>query len=97
MISRYSNVPVIRGKFRGTARYTTVIYHAVVAGVLPVREITMSAGGRLDVIAGKMYGSGTYWWIIAAASGIGWATQVPPGTIIKAPTSLERVFRLLGI
>ena len=50
---------------------------------------------RLDQLSGESYGDAGYWWVIAAASGIGWGMQVPPGTLIKIPDSLEKVIGLL--
>jgi hypothetical protein len=35
------------------------------------------------------------WWVIAAASGIGWGMQVPPGVILKIPTEPGDVITLL--
>jgi len=52
-------------------------------------------GDRLDTLAAQAYGSGIYWWIIAAASGIGWAPQVPPGTLLIIPTTLAEVAELV--
>ena len=51
----------------------------------------LKEGERLDKIAGEMYNDGRLWWIIAAASGIGWAPQVPPGTFLLIPTDLSQV------
>ena len=42
----------------------------------------------MDIIAHSEYGDGRLWWVIAAASGIGWGLQVPPGTIIKMPSNV---------
>ena len=53
-------------------------------------------GDRLDHLAGKFYGSGTLWWIIAAASGVGWGLQVPPGTLLAIPTRLGQINALVG-
>ena len=38
---------------------------------------------------------GMNWWIIAAASGIGWWLQCPPGTLLAIPTSISQIERLL--
>ena len=51
----------------------------------------MQEGERLDTIAGKIYGDSNYWWVIAAASGIGWPLQVPPGTLLRIPEDLGAV------
>jgi hypothetical protein len=59
------------------------------------RVITSTQGDRLDSLAGVLYGEGRYWWILAAASGIGWGLQVPPGTVISVP-NLKDVERILG-
>jgi nucleoid-associated protein YgaU len=50
---------------------------------------------RLDTIAGVAYGDGRYWWVLAAASNIGWGLQVPPGTIIRIP-DLSQVAALVA-
>ena len=55
----------------------------------------LKEGERLDQIAGVVYGDGTLWWVIAAASGIGWAMQLPPGTRLRIPDSPSEVFGLL--
>ena len=50
----------------------------------------------MDIIAGEVYGDAALWWVIAAASGIGWGLQVPAGTVLNVPTRLEQVTRLVG-
>jgi len=52
-------------------------------------------GDRLDLLAFKYYGDSSYWWIIAAASNIGWGLQVPPGTLIKIPRDLDKVIGII--
>lgn len=52
---------------------------------------TLAENQRLDIVAANYYGNAEYWWIIAAASGIGWQCQVPAGTVIRIPTSLDTV------
>lgn len=73
----------------------TVVQKAVKNGTLSVQTITLHEHERLDHLAGKYYGNSRYWWIIAAASDIGWGLQVPPGTVINIP-DLNEVARLVG-
>jgi len=72
------------------------IYKAVLAGLISVNVKTLEEGERLDTIAGAVYGDSSLWWVIAAASGIGWGLQVPPGTIIKMPINLSQVFGVIS-
>ena len=88
--SRYVNTPRLGlNSHLGTSQVIKKIRSAVARGVLPVREITLRGVERLDTIAGAAYGDGRYWWILAAASDIGWGMQVPPGTIILIPDLAE--------
>ena len=96
-IRRYARSPVIRGgKQFGTSLVPSVIWQAVRNGEIDTRRHVLAGEERLDVIAGEMYGDATLWWIIAAASGIGWGMQVPPGTVLDIPTKLEQINRLVG-
>ena len=52
---------------------------------------TTKEGERLDQIAGKFYDDGRYWWVIAAASNIGWWLQVPTGTRLIVPLDLSEI------
>ena len=81
----------------GTSNYTVLIRDAISNGQLSYRTSVMSSGQRLDTVAGQQYGDGSLWWIIAAASNIGWATQVPAGTVLIVPTSLSEIERVLAI
>ena len=65
------------------------IFNAVLSGALEADTIVLTQGQRLDHLAGQYYDNGSYWWIIAAASGIGWAMQCPAGTVIKIPKNLD--------
>tara|TARA_Y100000389_G_C17420470_1_gene496371 strand:- start:1294 stop:1596 length:303 start_codon:yes stop_codon:yes gene_type:complete len=79
----------------GTNKISSEIYNAVESNLLKFETHTLKEGERLDTIAGKFYGDSGYWWIIAAASGIGWPLQVPPGTFLKIPMNLNNVFGLI--
>ena len=80
----------------GTAQATFLIRNAIANGSLPIAKILNTTGhDRLDSIAGVVYGDAKYWWVLAAASGIGWGMQVPPNTVINVP-DLKYVERLVG-
>jgi len=57
--------------------------------------MTIQGLARLDQLAGQIYGNGSYWWAIAAASDIGWGLQVPPGTRLLIP-DIEQVMDAIG-
>lgn len=84
--SRYSRTPILDfGAQYGTARAHEAIRKAIASGQIKYRVIVVRGAERLDTIAGATYGDGRYWWILAAASDIGWGLQVPVGTIIRVP------------
>jgi len=84
--SRYSRCPKLNfGSQLGTSEATQIIRDAIKAGTLPFRTIVVRGAERLDTLAGSVYGDAHYWWVLAAASNIGWGLQVPPGTIITIP------------
>ena len=95
-LDRYSNDPPIRGgKLRQSATAVMHIRAAMKDGSLALRPIVIKEGERLDVIAGRVYGDGRLWWVIAATSDIGWPMQVPPGTRLNIPTDLSQIAGLI--
>lgn len=91
-ISRYSFVNKLsfaNNHFYGTSHHSTKINKAVNNGLLDYEIHSLKEGERIDQIAFRAYGDSSYWWIIAAASGIGWGLQIPPGTILRIPTNLS--------
>ena len=95
-LGRYDNVLKIAGGTKySTTRGHVNIYQAAEARRISVKEHVMLEGERLDILAGREYGNARLWWIIAAASGIGWGMQVPPGTSILIPTDLSQISRLV--
>jgi hypothetical protein len=80
---------------RVAGKDTSGIYFAASTGALKCKAITMNATQRLDTLSGLYYGDSQYWWIIAAASGIGWGLQVPPGTLIRIPLSVSSAQNLV--
>ena len=71
------------------------IKSAIRNGTLKYKRYKSKEDERLDIIAAKYLGDGRLWWVLAACSNIGWALQIPPGTIIQIPVGLERVNALV--
>lgn len=95
--SRYARTPILGfGAYYGVGRARVAIQSAIANGQLTTTNHMVVRGSeRLDTIAGEVYGDSRYWWVLAAASSIGWGMQVPPGTIINVP-DLAAVASLVG-
>jgi hypothetical protein len=90
-----ATTPIIDfGRQYGTSTLHLIIRNAIKNGALPYQQTVMVEGQRLDVIAGKYYGDGRYWRIIAAASNIGFM-QVPPNTVLIIP-DLKETLKLIS-
>jgi len=85
LFGRYDRDSLIAlGTQLGTARATAGVRKAIRNGTLPIaKSITTCEADRLDSLAGSIYGDSRFWWVLAAASNIGWGLQVPPGTVIN--------------
>ncbi len=84
--SRYTRTPVLNyGAQYGTSSAREAIQTAIKEGRIGTTSMLLRGAERLDTIAGVVYGDSRYWWVIAAASNIGWGMQVPPGTILRIP------------
>ncbi len=89
---RNTRTPILKGnKLIGTGRAGIAIYRAVKNGNIKVEYRILKGGERLDILAGRIYGNSSLWWVIAAASGIGWNLQVPPGIQLVIPLDLNEV------
>ena len=75
---------------------STKIFQAVNNGLINCQTKILEEGERLDTVASLVYGDAAYWWVIAAASGIGWSLQVTAGTYLQIPTDLNQVFRYVS-
>lgn len=94
--SRYARAPVLElGRRYGTSRVVEVITRGIESGAIKYTERTLAGRERLDIIAAQELGDGRNWWMIAAASKIGWAPQVPPGTLLRIP-NIDDVLALVG-
>lgn len=95
-ISRYARAPILElGRRFGTSNAIVAIRRGIEDGSIPYEELYTRGHVRLDMLAFDRYGDGRDWWIIAAASGIGWAPQVSPGTYIRIPEH-DSVLRIIG-
>ena len=94
-ISRYYRSSIVNRNTFINRNISFRIHDAVMKNKLSVTVLVATPEERLDIIAGKFYGETQYWWVIAAASGIGWNLQVPPGTLIKVPLSIDNVLSIL--
>jgi hypothetical protein len=96
-IRRYSRSPQLAlGTRYGTSDAIVKIRQGISLGILQVKTVVLAQGQRLDTVAGDEYGDGSLWWVIAAASNIGWSPQVPPGTILSVPTNISAVAQALA-
>ena len=95
-ISRYRFSRRLEGNRKyGTSTINAIIFNALESGSINYDVIVLSEGQRLDHIAHRVYGSSEYWWIVAAASGVGWGLQLPAGTVVRIPSDLNEVLGLL--
>lgn len=90
-INRYASDSLIGGKILGTNGALQRIRDGIFNGSINTTTIVLSSPDRLDNVAGRFYGDGRLWWVIAAASGIGWWLQVPAGTRIVVPTDINQI------
>lgn len=95
-IRRYarSNILGVNKQF-GTSRAIQAIRNGIASGLIKFRTQRVLDRQRLDSIAEVEYGNGKHWWIIAAASEIGWGLQVPPEIVLRIP-NLDDVASVIG-
>ena len=89
-VERYNDTITSRGGY-GSAKSVKNLRRAVRRGAIKYTQRQLKEGERLDILAHEHYGDGRLWWVIAAASNIGWWMQVPPGTLIRIPTNINEV------
>jgi hypothetical protein len=95
-VSRYERAPILGLGFRyGTSYAIPAIRENITNGNIKFDVITLTENTRLDILAGQIYGDGRLFWVIAAASNVGWTCQAPPGTLIRIPV-LTDVLRYIG-
>ena len=96
-LSRYALSNKVRsGKGLATSSNMSTIRFACDNGSIKCERYVVQEGQRLDQLSGLAYQTSNYWWVIAAASGIGWGLQVPPGTVLSIPVNISDVLGLLS-
>lgn len=95
-LSRYSFSNRIKNnRYYGTSNVNHLICSAIKQNRISYQVLTLAEGTRLDHLAYAYYKDSSLWWIIAAASGIGYGLQLPPGRLIYIPSNLNEVYDLL--
>ena len=89
-IEKYVNV---RGE---QVNISPFIHKAVAEESIDYEIVITDRGKRLDHYAKEYYDEADNWWIIAAASSIGWWLQLPEGVVIKIPTDLDQIEAIKG-
>ena len=74
---------------------TYVFFGPTTKNAILLYRSTREASRLVVIIAAQELGDGRNWWMIAAASKIGWAPQVPPGTLLRIP-NIDDVLALVG-
>lgn len=96
-LTRYRQSSLINGgRAIGTNTARVKLYNAVQSNEISSTVYITKQGDRLDRLAGEFYGDGTLWWVIAAASGIGWFLQIPAGVVLAIPTDINEVNRVVS-
>ena len=82
------------GKGLQSNQYVPRIRELLSKGQIDYRKVTLRKGQRLDHLAHSVYGDGRLWWVIAAASNIGWWLQAQEGTTLIIPVSISQIEEL---
>lgn len=85
-VCRYANTRLINDPETHTLFHETVSNYAVNSCNRDTNIIVdETTEDRLDIISARVYGTPTYWWIIAMANNILDAFSVPAGTNLRIP------------
>lgn len=88
---RYPVTSIRESLYYGTPKAINVVRTLIGRKILKTKDLALREGERLDHVAFEYYGDTRLWWVIAAASDIGWGLQCPPGTYIRIPLDLGMI------
>jgi hypothetical protein len=84
------------GYYYGTSTAKSIVRRMIANGTVTTRSEALQSDDRLDIIAQRVYDNASLWWVIAAASNIGWGLQVPAGTYLVIPTNVNVILSAIG-
>ena len=96
MAQRYSKSSKRGNSYFGTSNSKSIVKSLISRGIVRFKVEALQEGERLDIIAQRQYGDARHWWIIAAASDIGWGLQVPAGTHLRIPLEIGTIYNAIG-
>lgn len=98
MAGRYSNTPIIDGRYYASWTDPTRIdiFSPDVLEDVPTVDYVLSVGERMDMLAHRYYGDDQLWWVIAAANRIINPFAIYPGMTLRIPVDVRSILRKLG-
>jgi hypothetical protein len=95
----YYDYIIDRGAPGFIRQYVSPLFHQISQGDynnLSVAEELWTMGDSLSKLAGKYYGSGTYWWVIAYFNNKPTDAHFKVGDTVYVPTSLTDALATIG-
>ena len=87
-VSRYRNSEIVGDRYYATQDQVNKDLSNI-----QTFSIRITDTDRLDTLAAKYLGDGTYWWIIAELNNLDWSFNFESGQIIKIPVSVEEILK----
>jgi len=96
-LSRYKDLDIIKVDGKRTIESFPEVTEEDIQDNQNDLFIRIEAGQRLDTLAHQYLGDGRYWWVICLANNIsfGLGNEVVPGTILRVPTNIDKVFNVI--
>lgn len=90
-ISRYRNNEILDSKSYSTFNFPTQEQ----LDDIQTYSVRVNKFDRLDNLAAKYLGDGSYWWVIAIMNNLEWAFKFDEGDILLIPIDVQDVLRLI--